>query len=193
MRARGVDDTLVVSRFEKSIKKFVVGCLSNAYDDWWASGVTGAMRQQAEARLDATKTLNKVLGKPDHSRADYLGFDAYGKIIMRRDNWRRVFGPIFHDKPVFQHKMRIILSLRNDVMHNKPLDPINRLRLRLHCYDIALLMAGAGDEDGRALPGPVLRRRRTALQQKYGLYELSLAGERPGVGPSHAQQGGGGG
>lgn len=184
-----MDDTLVISRFEKSIKKFVIDCLSDTYDDWWTTGVTGTMRQQAEVRLDATKTLNKVLGKPDYDRADYLGFDAYGKIIMRRDNWRRVFGPIFHDKPVFQHKMRIILSLRNDVMHNKPLDPVNRLRLRLHCYDIALLMAGAGDEDGRALPGPALRRRRTALQQKYGLYELSLSEERRGVGPLPVQQG----
>lgn len=184
-----MDDTLVVSRFEKSIKKFVVDRLSDAYDDWWTSGVTGTMRQQAEVRLSATKTLNKVLGKPDYGKADYLGFDAYGKIIMRRDNWRKVFGPIFHDKPIFQHKMRIILSLRNDVMHNKPLDPINRLRLRLHCYDIALLMAGAGDEDGQALHGPVIRRRRTALQQKYGLYELSVAGERCGIGPTPVRPG----
>ena len=181
--ACGMDDALVVSRFEKSIKKFVVARLSDAYDDWWMSGVTSTLRQHAEARHKATKTLNKVLGKPDYGRADYLGFDAYGKIILRRDNWRRVFGPIFHDKPVFQHKMRIILSLRNDVMHNKPLDPINRLRLRLHCYDIALLMADAGDEAGPARPGPAIRRRRAALQQKYGLYELVLAGERHGAGP----------
>lgn len=174
-----MDDTLVVSRFEKAIRKFVVDRLSDAYDDWWALGVTSTLRQNAEVRHKTTKTLNKVLGKPDYDRADYLGFDAYGKIILRRDNWRRIFGAVFHDKPVFQHKMRIILSLRNDVVHNKPLDPVNRLRLRLHCYDIALLMAGAGGESG-----PALRRRRTALQQKYGLYDLVPAGEHLDAGHS---------
>lgn len=173
-----MDDTAVVARFEKSIREFVVGRLSAAHGDWWTSRVPAALRQNAASRHASTKALNRVLGKPDHAEADCLGFDAYEKIIARRDNWREIFGPILHDKPVFQHKMRIILSLRNDVMHHKPLDRINSIRLRLHCYDIAALMAGAGDEGGGAPRGPSVARRRAALLQKYGLYDLVAGGRR---------------
>lgn len=172
-----MDDVLVVARFEKSIREFVVGKLSAAHGDWWASRVPAALRQGAAERHASTRTLDGILGKPDRAEADYLGFDAYEKIVARRDNWREVFGPVFQDKPVFQHKMRIILSLRNDVMHHKPLDRINSLRLRLHCYDIAMLMAGAGAAEGGEAPrGPSVARRRAALLQKYGLYDLVAGG-----------------
>ena len=173
-----MDDAAVVARFEKSIREFVVGRLSADRADWWASRVPAALRQDAAARHASTMTLNRVLGKPDHAEADNLGFDAYERIIARRDNWREVFEPVFHDKPVFQYKMRIILSLRNDVMHHKPIDRINSFRLRLHCYDIALLMASAGDGGDGAPRGPSVARRRAALQQKYGLYDLVAAGGR---------------
>lgn len=168
-----MDDATVVARFENSIREFVVDRLSSADGNWWTSRVPAALRQAAAARHASTRTLDRVLGKPDRAEADYLGFDAYEKIIARRDNWREVFGPVLHDKPVFQHKMRVVLSLRNDVMHHKPLDLINSLRLRLHCYDVALLMAGAGgDEGGGAPQGAAVRRRRAALQQWYGLCDL---------------------
>ena len=178
-----MDDAAVVARFEKSIREFVVGRLSLAHGDWWTSRVPAALREAAAARHASTRTLDRVLGKPDRAEADYLGFDAYEKIVARRDNWREIFGAIFQDKPVFQHKMRVILSLRNDVMHHKPLDLINSLRLRLHCYDVALLMAGAGgDEGGGGGPqGPAASRRRAALQQWYGLHDLVAdKGRSPG-------------
>lgn len=175
-----MDDAAVVSRFEKAIRDFVEARLSASGDNWWASRVPAALRQTAAARHKSTRTLDRVLGKPDRAVADYLGFDAYEKIIARRDNWREVFGPVFHDKQVFQYKMRIILSLRNDVMHHKPLDAVNSLRLRLHCYDIAELMASAPADAGGVPPrGPAVARRRAALQQKYGLYDLVAGAGRP--------------
>ena len=180
-----MDDAAVVTRFEKAIREFAVERLSASGGDWWASRVPAALRQTAAARHKSTRTLDKVLGKPDRAEADYLGFDAYEKIISRRDNWREIFGPVFQDKPVFQYKMRIILSLRNDVMHHKPLDRINSIRLRLHCYDIALLMAAASaDAGGGATRGPSAGRRRAALQQRYGLYDLVVGRgrDRPAAG-----------
>ena len=180
-----MDDVVVVARFEKSIREFVVDRLSSAHGDWWTSRVPATLRQSAAERHASTRTLNGILGKPDRVEADYLGFDAYEKIISRRDNWREVFGPVFQDKPIFQHKMKIILSLRNDVMHHKPLDRINSLRLRLHCYDIAMLMAGASGEGGEAPRGPSVARRRTALLQKYGLYDLVAGGRRASGGDIH--------
>ena len=181
-----MDDAAVVLRLENSLKAFIKSRLSGVYDDWWKSGVPHNLRKAAEDRRKSTEPLNRALGKPRHDAFDYLGFDSYEKIILRRDNWRTVFAPVFHDKPLIQHKLRIILSLRNDVMHNKPLDPVNRLRLRLHCYDIASLIAGADDGDGLAPARPAARRRRAALQQKYGLYELVPAKERSGGGGNAA-------
>ena len=61
---------------------------------------------------------------------------AMGRIIAKKDNWKSHFESVFIDKPVLEHKMRIILSLRNDVKHGRSLDQLNSLRLRIHCYDI---------------------------------------------------------
>ena len=47
---------------------------------------------------------------------------AYGKIITKKDNWKNYFECIFIEKQVLEYKMRIILSLRNDVRHGRVLD-----------------------------------------------------------------------
>ena len=80
--------------------------------------------------------MSDVLNKPAYEVWHYINFDGYGRIIAKKDNWKSHFESVFIDKPVLEHKMRIILSLRNDVKHGRSLDHINSLRLRIHCYDI---------------------------------------------------------
>lgn len=60
-------------------------------------------------------------------------------------------------KSVFDHKIMVIQSLRNDVRHGRKLDGVNRIRLRLHCYDILSQVREAGLLDEADDEAPVGR------------------------------------
>lgn len=128
-------DSQVLDYFETVMKDFLVGRLSRI-KDWWDACIPPEIREDASQRHERAKKTNDVLNKPDYRAVDYINFDGYEKIISRKDNWRDHFEEVFLDKPIFEHKMRVILSLRNDIRHGRSLDEINSIRLRLHCYDV---------------------------------------------------------
>ncbi len=128
-------DSQVLDYFEVTMKDFIVERLSDT-DNWWNACIPPEIREDASQRHQRTKKINDVLNKPDYGIVEYINFDGYEKIISRKDNWRNHFEAVFVDKTVFEYKMRVVLSLRNDIRHGRQLDEINRIRLRLHCYDI---------------------------------------------------------
>jgi len=138
-----LDDSQVLDYFESVMRRFVAERLAGV-DDWWNACIPPEIREDASKRYRQTKTISNVLNKPDYSVIDYINFDGYEKIISRRDNWKNHFGEVFSDKAIFDYKMRVILSLRNDVRHGRPLNSINSIRIRLHCYDILMLIHNAG-------------------------------------------------
>ncbi len=105
-------------------------------NNWWKSCIPQEIRNNADKRHEDEKKMADVLNKPAYEAWHYVNFDGYGKIIAKRDNWKNYFEGIFLDKHVFEYKMKVILSLRNDVRHGRNLDHVNSLRLRIHCYDI---------------------------------------------------------
>ncbi len=125
----------ILDYFEAAIKGFIVERFAGT-DKWWDRHVPPEVREEALQRHAAAKKLNDLLNKPEYGPVEYLNFDGYEKIISRKDNWRSHFEPVFLDKTVFVYKMRIIQSLRNDIRHGRDLDPVNWIRLKLHCYDI---------------------------------------------------------
>ncbi len=128
-------DATVVGKFEESLRNFVVERLSNA-DNWWTACIPQHVRAAADDRFRRAQKANNYLNKPDFDVTDYLNFDDYESIITKKDNWKKHFADVFIDERVFRHKMDTLLSLRNDVMHGRTLNQINKLRLRLHCYDL---------------------------------------------------------
>ncbi len=143
-------DQHVLDYFESDMKKFIVERLSNT-KNWWDSCIPPEIRRDASERHADAKKINDILNKPDYGPVDYLNFDSYGKIILRRDNWRNYFESIFVDKMILEYKMRIIQSLRNDIRHGRKVDAVNSIRLRLHCYDIISQIHETGqfDDDQR--------------------------------------------
>ena len=129
------DDSQVLDYFEVTVKTFIIKRLSDT-DNWWNALIPPEIRDDAFNRYMQASNLNDILNKPDYKIEEYLNFDGYEKIMSRRDNWRDYFETVFVEKSVFVYKMHIILSLRNDIRHGRKLDRINRIRLRLHCYDI---------------------------------------------------------
>ena len=129
------DNSATLNYFEDTMKNFIVEKLSHI-ENWWNSCIPQEIRKDASQRHERDKKINDVLNKPNYEVIDYINFDGYEKIILRRDNWRDHFERVFLDKTVFGYKMRVVLSLRNDIRHGRGLDEINNTRLRLHCYDI---------------------------------------------------------
>lgn len=129
------DNSGVLDYFEGIMKDFIVERLSHV-KNWWNACVPPEIREDASQRHGRAKKINDILNKPDYGIVEYLNFDGYEKIISRKDNWKDHFEDVFLDKTIFEYKMRVILSLRNDVRHGRVLDEINSIRLRLHCYDI---------------------------------------------------------
>ena len=144
--AKHVTNLEVLNYFEAKIREFIVDRLS-ATDNWWKACIPPDVRESVSEKSRRARKLNDVLNKPDYEATDYLNFDHYGKIISKRDNWRNHFGEVFVMEQIFEYKMNVILSLRNDIMHGRALDGVNSLRLRLHCYDILSQIREAQDSD----------------------------------------------
>jgi len=128
-------DATVLGKFEESLKNFIVGRLSNT-DNWWNVCIPQHVRTTTNERFKRAQKANDYLNKPEFDVTDYLDFDAYESIITKKDNWKKYFADVFIDVSIFKHKMLVLLSLRNDVMHGRTLNQINKIRLRLHCYDL---------------------------------------------------------
>ena len=128
-------DSGMLDYFEETMRDFMARRLSDT-KNWWKACVPQEIRTHAEKRHKDAEKMSDVLNKPVYDVWHYLNFDGYGRIITKKDNWKSYFESIFVERAVFEYKMRVILSLRNDVRHGRDLDHINNLRLRLHCYDI---------------------------------------------------------
>ena len=129
------NNSAVLNYFESEMKDFIVKRLSHV-KNWWNACIPPKIREDASQRYQNDKKVNDILNKPDFVMVDYLNFDGYEKIIARQDNWNTYFEDVFLDKSIFLYKMRVLLSLRNDIRHGRTLDEINSIRLRIHCYDI---------------------------------------------------------
>lgn len=160
--AKYLDDSQLLDYFEKIVKDFIVETISNT-NNWWAEYIPQQIREEASQRYQRSKKISNVLNKEDYEIIHYINFDSYEKIISRKDNWRKHFEDIFVEKGIFEYKMQIILSLRNDIRHGRSLNVINKIRLRLHCYDIISQIFEAKDSDGQNF--------RKELMQKLGFGE----------------------
>lgn len=132
----GSCDSTILNYFESTVRKFIRERLEGIVDNWWNACIPPEIRKDASQRHKQEKKINDILNKPDYGMMEYINFDGYKKIIARRDNWKNYFEEIFRDKRIFEYKMDVILSLRNDVRHGRKLDMRNHYRLRLECYDI---------------------------------------------------------
>ncbi len=128
-------DSQTLDFFEKTVRDYMVQSLSAA-DNWWEACIPQEIRADTDARYQRAKKIDDVLNKQDYEITEYLNFDSYEKIILKRDNWKNYFECVFRDETIFRYKMHMLLSLRNDIRHGRKLNRVNQLRLRLHCYDV---------------------------------------------------------
>lgn len=139
-------DSQILDYFEKVMKSFVKQRLSNV-DNWFDKCIPPEIREDMSQRYERAKKMDDLLNKPTYDIIEYMNFDGYERIISRRDNWNAYFKDVFLDNYIFAYKMRVMLSLRNDIRHGRQLNTINRVRLRLHCYDILAQVYESGADN----------------------------------------------
>ncbi len=130
-----MNNSEVLNYLESTMRDFLINTLSST-KNWEKACIPNDILVDTKERHKKTIHMNNVLNKPNYTIMDFVNFDAYEKIITRKDNWEKYFATTFLLKPIFTYKMDIIRSLRNDVRHGRMLDPINDIRLKLHCYDV---------------------------------------------------------
>lgn len=126
----------LLQRLERALRDFIVDELSSASEDWWKERIPSDIRDNTERRRESREKPSPWDDSGDHRPIDYVDFPDYGKILLRKDNWRDTFKHHFQDKTVLQAKLRELQPIRNDVAHSRDLTDKQRQKLRLHAEEI---------------------------------------------------------
>ncbi len=66
----------------------------------------------------------------------FVDFADYTKIIIREDNWKDFFVPIFRDIESISTKVRDLEPVRNDIAHSREISRHAREKLEIYALEI---------------------------------------------------------
>lgn len=80
---------------------------------WIKHRVPGPMRQRWCEKHESSRDE----GEPERPLIAYADFTDYEPIIVRGDNWKQVFAPIFRRKTLVQESLQRLYPIRVCTMH----------------------------------------------------------------------------
>jgi hypothetical protein len=108
----------VLSRLEQSLRNLIQAKLREVYgDSWWERGVPDQVRGSCEQRKQEKEKPEEALHHPIY----YAYVDDYRSIIMRHNNWRDVFAPVFVKRTELEACFAWVTRVRDAVAHVRPL------------------------------------------------------------------------
>jgi HEPN superfamily Swt1-like protein len=121
---------------EKHVRSFLEKELSKHSRNWWKQFIPEDIRQNAECRKKDNEKPWPWSTQGESSLTEYFDFNDYLRIIIRRDNWKNIFKPIFKDVEVITAKFKELDPIRKTIAHNRDLTESDTLRLNLYRDDI---------------------------------------------------------
>jgi len=116
MRTNEAHDRLM--RFEYRLRIFIDEAMTLAIGaDWVRHRVPEPMRTAWEDK----KNRGLAAGEAEQPLIAYADFTDYVGIIIRKDNWRDVFGEMFQHKPSVEESFRRLYPVRICTMHARPI------------------------------------------------------------------------
>lgn len=114
-------------RFEMHLRRFIDKSMTATFgSDWVKQRVPGEIlmkwREKKQRDRDSVQEV-------DHPLIDYADFSDYAPIIMRADNWRDVFAPIFKRKESVNEAFQRIYPIRICTMHARIITQDDQLYL----------------------------------------------------------------
>lgn len=96
-------------RFEHHMRRFIDGQMKAAFGEHWIKHqVDGDTRKKWQ---DKKKEAEERGGR-EHPLIDYADFTDYEKIILRNDNWSKVFQPVFGNKDSTRESLQRLHPVR---------------------------------------------------------------------------------
>lgn len=115
-----------LQRFESHIRSFIDQQMTAAVgDNWIKHRVSGEIRQLWKEKQEAASEN----GEPKRPLIAYADFTDYEAIIVRNDNWKDVFAPIFRRKRSVQESFQRLYPIRVCTMHARIITQDDKLYL----------------------------------------------------------------
>ena len=125
-----------LQRFETQVRRFIDRMMTAALgEDWTIHRLPGPMRKEWKNKRDEALAR----GEPEKPLIAYADFTDYEQIIVRRDNWKDVFAPVFERKTSVQESWRRLYPIRVCTMHARIITQDDELFL--HSETLRLLRA----------------------------------------------------
>lgn len=103
-----------LQHLEDHIRTFIDEQMTAAFgENWTRRRIPGDMRRDwLEKKQKAQEN-----GEPDRPLIEYADFTDYEKIIVKRENWRNVFAPVFKRQTLVQESFQRLYPVRICTMH----------------------------------------------------------------------------
>ncbi len=125
---RNVSAYVHIFQLETSVREFIHQMMSKAFGENWAAHQVpsdtykGWLEKQEKARSS---------GEPEQPLINYADFTDYIKIIERRDNWNKVFKPVFGRLDDVRESFVRLFPIRIVTMHSRWVSLDDELLLRV--------------------------------------------------------------
>lgn len=124
LRPKVTDDGLVdaelspfemIEDLEDSLRDLVTINLAEISDNWQRTRLPAGILQEWEKR--ATESDRKPHDPKDLPLISRSHLGELKDIILRKDNWKEKFKPIFNDEKLLETQIKLLVPIRNKVMH----------------------------------------------------------------------------
>jgi len=127
-----------LQRFETQMRRFIDEKMKVGFGaDWIKHQVPNGIHE----RWFEKKQKAKEDGEPEWSLIDYADFTDYLPIIVRRDNWREVFKPVFKRRGFVEESFQRLYPIRLCTMHVRPITQDQELYL---CAEVKQILSAIG-------------------------------------------------
>jgi DNA sulfur modification protein DndB len=137
---------------EGALRKSISGSLESLASAWWRERVPLDVREEADRRKAQDDSPWPWMERKQYPAYFYMSFADYSKVILKRDNWREAFEPVFRNANWVDVVFRELERIRNDIAHNRDLSERSVVVLRLYSDDLQRVLSGSKTKLGIELP-----------------------------------------
>jgi hypothetical protein len=136
LKGTDVESYTKIMSLEDALRKCVSIELSRLTQNWWKERLPPDVNPNVRDRMAKEMVKEPWKREADLKPIDFLDFTEYEKIILRSDNWKEAFQPIFRNKDQLAMRLQELSALRNSIMHDRSLDWTEKEKVRIFTGEI---------------------------------------------------------
>jgi len=133
----------LLRQLEESLRGCISDSLSAISNNWWKERIPPDVKDPAQERKEKDESPWPWMEGKQYPAYFYMNFSEYSKVIVKRDNWREAFAPIFRHKEWVDVIFTELEPIRNAVAHSRDLSERQLTVLRLYSDDLARAISGS--------------------------------------------------